>query len=160
MTQVYLSVGSNQEPRKHVAMALDAINVLFSPLELSPVYESVAVGFEGDNFFNLVVGFDTELPLTELDERLDQIEQDCGRKRDEDRFTSRTMDLDLLLYGNLVRHDDNWDIPRGEITRYAFVLKPLTELAPDFLHPELGLSFSQLWREGDFSEQELWVVDI
>ncbi len=160
MTQVYISIGSNQQPRKHVAMALDAINTLFSPVELSPVYESVAVGFEGDNFFNLVVGFDTELSLTDLDKKLNQIEQDCGRTRGGERFTSRTMDLDLLLYGDLVRHDDHWDIPRGEITRYAFVLKPLAELVPDFLHPELGLSFLQLWQQGDFSDQDLWQVEV
>ena len=159
MRQVYLSVGSNQEPRKHVAMALEAINALFSPIEFSSVYESVAVGFEGDNFFNLVVGFETELPLTELDEKLDQIEQECGRKRGEERFASRTMDLDLLVYGDHVCHDEHWDIPRGEITRYAFVLKPLAELAPDFLHPESGLSFSQLWQAGDFSGQDLWQVE-
>jgi 2-amino-4-hydroxy-6-hydroxymethyldihydropteridine diphosphokinase len=153
-------MGSNQQPQKHVIMALDALNTFFSPLELSPVYESVAVGLEGDNFFNLVVGFDTELPLTELHERLDQIEQDCGRKRGGERFTSRTMDLDLLLYGDLVRHDDQWDIPRGEIKRYAFVLKPLADLAPDLLHPELGVSFSRLWEQGDFSDQNLWVVEV
>ena len=160
MTQVYISIGSNQQPRKYVAMALEAINTFFSPIELSPVYESVAVGFEGDNFFNLVVGFDTELPLTDLDKKLNQIEQDCGRKRGEERFTSRTMDLDLLLYGDLVRHDDHWDIPRGEITRYAFVLKPLAELVPDFIHPELGLSFMQLWQQGDFSDQDLWQIEV
>lgn len=153
-------MGSNQQPRKHVAMALDALNALFSPLELSPVYESIAVGLEGDNFFNLVVGFDTELSLIELDERLDQIEQDCGRKRGGERFTSRTMDLDLLLYGDMVRHDDKWDIPRGEIKSYAFVLKPLADLAPDLLHPELGVSFSRLWEQGNFSDQNLWVVEV
>jgi 2-amino-4-hydroxy-6-hydroxymethyldihydropteridine diphosphokinase len=160
VTQVYISIGSNQQPRKYVAIALEAINTFFSPIELSPVYESVAVGFEGDNFFNLVVGFDTELSLTDLDKKLNQIEQDCGRKRGEERFTSRTMDLDLLLYGDLVRHDDHWDIPRGEITRYAFVLKPLAELVPDFIHPELGLSFLQLWQQGDFSDQDLWQIEV
>ena len=160
MTQVYLSIGSNQQPRKHVAMALEALGGNFSPVELSPVYESIAVGFEGANFFNLVVGFDTDLPLTELDKKLDEIEQDCGRIRGSDRFTARTMDLDLLVYGELVRHDDKWDIPREEITRYAFVLKPLAELAPDFIHPELGLSFSQLWQQEDISDQDLWQVEI
>lgn len=160
MTQVYLSVGSNQQPRKYVVMALQALNTYFSPVKLSRVYESVAVGFEGDNFINLVAGFDTELSLTELDKKLDQIEQDCGRKRGGERFTSRTMDLDLLVYGDHVCHDENWDIPRGEIIRYAFVLKPLAELAPGFIHPELGLSFSQLWQKGDFSNQDLWVVEI
>jgi 2-amino-4-hydroxy-6-hydroxymethyldihydropteridine diphosphokinase len=160
VTQIYVSIGSNKQPHKHVAMALDAINAFFSPVELSPIYESVAVGFVGDNFFNLIAGFDTGLSLTELDKKLSQIEQDCGRKRSEERFTSRTMDLDLLVYGDLVRHDDHWDLPRGEITRNAFVLKPLAELAPDFVHPELGLSFLQLWQQGDFSGQDLWKVEI
>ena len=160
MTQVYVSIGSNKQPRKHVEMALDAINAFFSPVELSPVYESVAVGFVGGNFLNLIAGFDTELSLTELNKKLSQIEQDCGRQRSEERFTSRTMDLDMLLYGDLVRHDDHWDLPRGEITRNAFVLKPLAELAPDFVHPELGLSFLQLWQQGDFSGQDLWVAEV
>ena len=153
-------MGSNQQPRKHVAMALDALNKIFSQVKLSPVYESVAVGLKGDNFINLVVGFDTDLSLYELDKKLNQIEQDCGRKRGSERFASRTMDLDLLLYGDYVCHDDSWDIPRREITRYAFVLKPLADLVPDTLHPELGLSYSQLWQQGDFSDQELWQVEI
>ena len=160
MTQVYLSVGSNQQAGLHVPRALDAIRSEFSPIELSPVYESIAVGFDGDNFINLVVGFDTERPLQEIDKILRQIEKSCGRKRGEERFSSRTMDLDLLIYGDFVRHDDHWDIPRQEITRNAFVLKPLAELAPEGIHPELGLSFSQLWEEGDFSNQDLWQVDI
>jgi len=141
-------------------MALAAIKSEFSPVAVSPVYESVAVGFDGENFLNLVLGFDTGLSLSELADKLDQIEQSCGRKRDEERFTSRTMDLDLLTYGDLLRHDDEYDIPRNEITRYAFVLKPLSQLAPDYVHPELGVSFSRLWEQGDFSGQDLWEVEL
>ncbi len=140
--------------------ALVAIKSEFSPVAISPVYESVAVGFDGENFLNLVVGFDTGLSLSELAGKLDQIERSCGRKRGEERFTSRTMDLDLLIYGDLLRHDEEYGIPRDEIVRYAFVLKPLSQLAPDFVHPELGLSFSRLWEEGDFSRQNLWEVEL
>jgi len=157
---VYISVGSNQQARHHVLKALEAIRSEFSPVELSPIYESVAVGFDGDNFINLVVGFNTERSLQEINSILNQIEKSRGRNRGEERFTSRTMDLDLLIYGDLIRHDDHWDIPRREITRNAFVLKPLADLAPDSLHPELGLSFSQLWNAGDFSNQDLWQVDL
>lgn len=160
MTQVFVSVGSNQQARKYVPMALAAIESEFSPVAMSPVYESVAVGFDGENFLNLVVGFDTDLSLVKLAGRLDQIEQSCGRKRGGERFTSRTMDLDLLTYGDLHRHDDEYDIPRDEIIRYAFVLKPLSQLVPDCVHPELGLSFSRLWEEGDFSGQDLWEVEL
>ncbi|MFW2438390.1 MAG: 2-amino-4-hydroxy-6-hydroxymethyldihydropteridine diphosphokinase [Arenicellales bacterium] len=160
MTQAYVSVGSNQQARKYVPMALDEIKSEFSPVTMSPVYESVAVGFDGENFLNLVVGFDTDLPLVELAGRLDQIEKSCGRKRGEKRFSSRTMDLDLLIYGDLRRHDEEYDIPRDEIVRYAFVLKPLSQLVPDFVHPELGVSFSRLWEEGNFPRQDLWEVEL
>jgi 2-amino-4-hydroxy-6-hydroxymethyldihydropteridine diphosphokinase len=160
LTQVFVSVGSNQQARQFVPMALAALQSEFSPIVMSPVYESVAVGFDGENFINLVVSFDTGLSLSKLAGKLDQIEQSCGRKRGEKRFTSRTMDLDLLLYGDLLRHDENYDIPRDEITRYAFVLKPLSQLAPEHIHPGLGKSFSRLWREGDFSGQELWKIEL
>lgn len=160
MTQVYVSVGSNQQARHYVPKALDALSAEFSSIELSPIYESVAVGFDGDNFINLVVGFETELSLQELDGILNQIEQSCGRKRDEERFTSRTMDLDLLIYGDLVCHDNACDIPRSEITRNAFVLKPLADLAPDSVHPELCKSYSRLWQTGDFSGQDLWKIEL
>ena len=158
MTRVYVSVGSNEQAGFHVAQALDEMSARFAPLDISPVYESVAVGFDGDNFLNLVVGFDTSLNLDELDQELDRIEQNCGRVRGQQRFSSRTMDLDLLLYGDLVRHDKKWDIPRREITEYAFVLKPLSQLAPAQLHPELKVSYSHLWESGDFSDQDLWEV--
>ncbi len=160
MTQVFVSVGSNQQASKYVSMALAAIQSEFSPVSLSPIYESVAVGFAGENFLNLVVGFDTGLSLSELADKLAQIELSCGRKRGAERFTSRTMDLDLLLYGDLLRHDDQYDIPRDEIIRYAFVLKPLSQMAPESIHPELGMSFSRLWQQADFSGQDLWQVEL
>ena len=160
MTQVYVSVGSNQQARQHVPKALDAISTEFSSVEQSPVYESVAVGFDGDNFINLVVGFNTERSLNEIDRILNLIEDSCGRTRGEERFTSRTMDLDLLIYGDMVCHDDHWDIPRQEITQNAFVLRPLAEVAPDYRHPELGVSFLQLWQQGDFSDQDLWKIEL
>jgi len=160
VTQIYVSVGSNQQARQCVPMALAAIKSEFSPVAQSPVYESVAIGFDGENFLNLVIGFDTALSLSELADKLDQIEQSCGRRRGEEQFTSRTMDLDLLIYGDLRRHDNEYDIPRNEIIRYAFVLKPLSQLVPDHVHPELGVSFSRLWQEGDFSGQELWEIEL
>ena len=160
MTRAYVSIGSNQEPLTHVPQALAELESAFGKIEQSAVYESIAVGFKGNNFINLVVGFDTSRSFEEVSEILDRIELSCGRTRGGERFSPRTMDLDLLVFGDLVRHDDVWDIPRNEIERYAFVLKPLAELAPDDLHPELGKSFSQLWDEGEFAGQELWEVKV
>jgi 2-amino-4-hydroxy-6-hydroxymethyldihydropteridine diphosphokinase len=160
VTRVYVSVGSNQKAHYHIPKALETISSLFSPVDISPVYESVAVGFDGDNFLNLVVGFDTELSLDELNSVLGEIEKSCGRVRGKQRFMSRTMDLDLLLYGDLICHDDEWDIPRQEIICNAFVLKPLSDLAPNDIHPELHQTYSQLWKQGDFSDQKLWLVEL
>lgn len=160
MTQVYISIGSNQQPERHVKQALALLEDAFAPLQKSPVYESAAVGFDGDNFLNLVVGFETGLALPDLEKSLDQIEQQCGRVRNQQRFAPRTMDLDLLVYGDLIRHDDEWHLPRREISRYAFVLKPLSDLAPQSVHPETGLTFLQMWEEGKTADQQLWKTDL
>jgi len=160
VTQVFVSIGSNEQAQLFVPKAISEIKLSFSPIVLSPIYESVAVGFDGENFLNLVVGFDTELSLSELARKLETIEQSCGRKRSEQRFTPRTMDLDLLIYGDLVRHDEEIDIPRNEVVSYAFVLKPLSQIAPDFIHPELGESFSSLLQQSEFQGQDLWEVEL
>ena len=160
MTQVYISIGSNQQPEHHIKQALALLEDAFAPIQKSPVYESVAVGFDGKNFLNLVVGFDTDMPLPDLDHVLDEIEQQCGRVRNQQRFAPRSMDLDLLLYGDMIRHDDERDIPRREISRYAFVLKPLADIAPLAVHPETGRTFSEMWEEGTFDHQKLWEVGI
>jgi 2-amino-4-hydroxy-6-hydroxymethyldihydropteridine diphosphokinase len=158
VTRVYVSVGSNQQPATYIPKAIEELEATFSPLLISPIYESVAVGFNGDNFINLVVGFDTRKTLIEVATEMDRIEQLCGRERGTEKFSSRTMDLDLLLFGELVRHDEQFDIPRNEIELYAFVLKPLADIAPDEMHPEIGQSFIELWQEGDLADQELWEV--
>ena len=111
------------------------------------------------DFLNTAAVGQTELPPADLLAVLKTCEQLLGRRRSV-RWGPRPLDLDLLLYGDLVRHDKKWDIPRREITEYAFVLKPLSELAPARLHPELKVSYSHLWESGDFSDQDLWEVNI
>ena len=156
MTRVHVSIGSNLQPRRHIAQALELLKASFGRIDASPVYETRAVGFDGDNFLNLVVGFDTDMTLDQVEHVLDDIERQCGRTRSRQRFAPRTMDLDLLLYGDLVRHDDDRDIPRGEIESYAFVLKPLSDLVPDGIHPETGQTFREMWRSASFEGQALW----
>jgi len=158
VTRVFISVGSNIDKDDHIRAGLKALQQLYDPLQCSRVYESVAVGFDGDNFYNLVVAFDSDDSIEAIDEQLHAIEQQCGRKRSDQRFMARTLDLDLLLYGDLMRHDNDFDIPRDEIIKYAFVLLPLSEIAPTLMHPELNKDYQTLWGTVELNEQELWPV--
>lgn len=147
MTRAFVSVGSNIERETHIRAAVRELQARFGRLALSAVYESPPVGFAGDNFYNLVAGFDTGLPVEDLVDELHAIERSHGRTRSGRQFESRTIDLDLLLYGNLVRHDDRVDVPRREILDYTFVLQPLAELAPELVHPEANRTLAALWNE-------------
>lgn len=159
MTAIYLSLGSNQERHKHILAALDALSELLGELVVSSVYESKSVGFDGSNFFNLVVGAHTRLSVLQLSENLKRIEDDNGRKRNGPKFSPRTLDIDILTYGDLVGVTDGIELPRAEITQNAFVLLPLAQIAPDVLHPHLQKSYSQLWSEYDQASQQLWAID-
>lgn len=159
MTRVYLSLGSNINRYQNITAALDALDKTFSPLTISTIYSSEAVGFEGDDFLNLVVGFDSDLAVGELSSTLRQIEQDNGRCRQGSKFSSRTLDIDILTYGGAVGCYDKVSLPRDEITKNAFVLLPLQELAPNDLHPVLQVSYQELWQCYDHASQVLWPVD-
>ena len=158
MARVYVSIGSNIEREPNIRAAVQALRERFGALTLSQVYENRPIGFEGENFYNLVAAFDTAEPPEAVTAGLHDIERRLGRERETSRFTSRTIDLDLLLYGDLVRHDAELRIPRPEVTEYACVLRPLAELAPGLTHPESGLSYAEMW--GRFNKQEqhmLWI---
>lgn len=159
MTAIYLSVGSNVERHKNITAALDALAELFGELRISSVYESESVGFDGSNFFNLVVGADTTLAIAELSEALKRIEDDNGRKRTGPKFSPRTLDIDILTYGDFVGVEQGIELPRAEITQNAFVLLPLAEIAPQILHPQLQQTYSHLWREYDHLSQTLWPIN-
>lgn len=146
MAQVYVSVGSNIERRKHIDQALALLGDRYGRLEQSAVYESDAVGFDSNPFYNMVVGFDTDEPPHRVQRVLHDVENDCGRVRTGE-LSARTMDLDLLLYDDLVTDENGLVLPREDITRYAFVLYPLAELAPDARHPVSGRSFADI-RDG------------
>lgn len=146
MEQVYVSIGSNINREEMIRSCVASLSDTFGELTRSSVYESISVGFEGDNFLNMVVGFQANDP-EELVAKLRQIEQAHGRTREEKKYASRTLDLDLLLFGDQDLHDRGFDVPRDEITRYAFVLGPLAELIPDSVHPIKCKTFIDMWSE-------------
>jgi len=159
MHEVYVSIGSNINRKKHICCALDILQKNFENLSCSPVYESVAVGFEGENFYNLVVSFNTNLSLEELAKKLSSIEDGNGRDRKKPKFSARTLDLDILTYDNNVGEFSGTVLPRGEITYNAFVLKPLADIAGSVQHPELKKTYEQLWSQFDTSKQKLWRIE-
>lgn len=131
--------------RRSIRGAVMALRQRYGELILSRVYETEAVGFEGNPFYNLVAGFDTELAIAELNRDLREIEDAFGRVRGADKFTPRTLDLDLLTYGDAVGRFDGSELPRDEILRYAFVLGPLAEAAGDEPHPSDGRTYREIW---------------
>jgi 2-amino-4-hydroxy-6-hydroxymethyldihydropteridine diphosphokinase len=160
MASVYVSIGSNIEPIKHIGDSLLKLKNIYGELTISSVYETKAIGFEGNNFYNLVVQFQTtELPEN-INTTLRKIEDVNQRQRTENPFVSRTLDLDLLLYDDWIVRKGLFELPRAEILKYAFVLCPLAEIAPTLTHPIQKKTYADLWQAFDKTTQFLCRVDI
>ncbi|MBS0581401.1 MAG: 2-amino-4-hydroxy-6-hydroxymethyldihydropteridine diphosphokinase [Proteobacteria bacterium] len=149
MPEVYVAAGSNVEPYRNLTRAVAELAQDFPGARFSPWYQNAAAGFSGDDFVNLVAGFDTELPLQEVLARLHRIEALCGRPRDAPRWAPRSMDLDVLLYGNLVCDEGSVKLPRPDLLKRAYMLGPLAALAPHVRHPTAGTSIGELWGKFD-----------
>ena len=159
MAKIYISIGSNINAEKNIRLAIHALQDHYGKLILSSVYESEAVGFEGDNFLNLVVGLNTEEDVYAVAATLRKIEDENGRDRSGPRFSSRIVDLDLLLYDDLIIKEDNLEIPRDEITKNAFVLLPLDEIAPQLIHPVSGKTMCDHWINFNKESQKHWAIN-
>ena len=151
MPLVAISVGSNLDREHNIERALDSLRFSFGQLRISSVYETAAVGFNGPDFYNLVVAFETDLDVRLLIDRLHDIEVEQGRIRMTQEMTSRLIDLDLLLYGDGIFYSEGLDIPRHEILEYDFVLQPLAELLPDTVYPVSGDRLGQLLDQAAWS---------
>ena len=149
MPEVYVAAGSNVAPEENLARAVAQLAREFPGARFSPWYRNRAVGFEGDDFINLVTGFSTAVPVPQVLERLHAIETACGRGRAAPRWAPRTMDLDVLLYGDLVCHEPGLELPRPDLLKRAYMLGPLAALAPEVVHPVAGLTIGELWRRFD-----------
>jgi 2-amino-4-hydroxy-6-hydroxymethyldihydropteridine diphosphokinase len=159
MALIYLSLGSNIDRHRRITAALDALAENFGELLLSSVYESESVGFEGDSFFNLVVGIHSSLSVGQITKILKLIEDRNGRDRSGPRFGPRSLDIDILTVDDITGEIDGIQLPRDEVLKNAFVLLPLAEIAAQTQHPLTGQSYSQHWQEFDKVKQKLWPVE-
>jgi 2-amino-4-hydroxy-6-hydroxymethyldihydropteridine diphosphokinase len=145
MSLALLSLGSNQQPEHYLALAAQAIAARFPGARFSPVYRTPAVGFDGPDFLNAGAVIECELDVHALNDWLHALEDAHGRRRDVPRFSSRTLDVDIVYFDALViEGPGNLQLPRPEL-KHAFVLKPLADLAPGFVDPVLGQSLAELW---------------
>jgi len=149
MPRVFVAAGSNVEPERNLTLAVEELRRTFGALDISPWYRNRAVGFDGADFINFVVGFDTELAVQEVSARLRGIEALCGRPRAAPKWAPRSMDLDILLYGDLVSRGPELILPRPDLLKRAYMLGPLADLAPELEHPTAGLTIGELWSRFD-----------
>jgi len=160
VTQVLVAAGSNVEPRANLRRALDALARHYPRLRCSSAYRNRAVGFEGEDFINLVIGFDTDDDVHTVIDRLHEAESLCGRARNAPKWAPRSMDLDILLYGDRVCDEPGLVLPRPDLVRRAYMLGPAAEIAPDTVHPTLGVTLGELWRNFTQVEHPLVAVEL
>ena len=156
MTTLALSIGSNIDAEFNIRAALNELRTEFENIRCSTIYESKAIGFDGDNFLNFAVLADTDKTLADVAAFLKHLEDKLGRDRQQVRFSGRTMDIDILLFGDESGVSCGIELPRPEITENAYVLQPLAELLPESVHPGTGVSYGDLWQGYDKAKQKLW----
>jgi 2-amino-4-hydroxy-6-hydroxymethyldihydropteridine diphosphokinase len=157
---VYVAAGSNVDAVRHLQLALRELRQLHPDLTVSPAYRNRAVGFEGDDFVNLVVRFQTSLTPAQVREQLQRVEAICGRAPDAPKWAPRTMDLDVLLFGDLVSDTPGMIVPRPDLLKRPYMLKPMADIAPDVMHPIAKQTMHELWSEFDSGGHEMAEVAV
>lgn len=156
LVTAYVGIGSNVDRERNITGGLIELNNRYRELCISSVYESRSFGFTGDNFYNLVAGFITDVSLEQLCEDLRLIEYQFGRERNQEKYSARTLDIDLLLYGDEIRNDEKFVIPRPDIEQYSFVLLPLSEIAASKSHPVLKSGYQDMWNSFSGEKDDVW----
>ena len=160
MATVYVGLGSNIDPEINLHLGIRELRERYGELELSAVYRSKAVGFEGEDFLNLVARFESNESPVSICEEIELIHNLTGRDRDSGKWESRPLDIDLLLYNDLVIDEPPVRVPRKDVLEYSFVLRPLAELSPDLVHPLTGKTMLEHWQEFDVASHPLDVVGV
>jgi len=160
MATVFLGLGSNESPRENLKLAVRELSSRYFDLALSRVYQSTAVGFSGADFLNLVVRFESEASPQSICDDIELIHNLAGRDRGSDKWESRPLDIDLLLYNDLVLDERPVRVPRDDILQYSFVLRPMAELAPQCRHPVSGRTMLEHWQEFDASSHPLEEISV
>lgn len=160
MVTVFLGLGSNMDAETNLRLAVSELRGRFGDVIVSPVYRSRALGFDGEDFLNMVVGLETDSSPRDLLDCFETIHALAGRVRGPDRYSSRPLDIDLLLYGDLVDCEPPLRLPRRDVLEHNFVLRPLAEIAPDFVHPGTRRTISEHWRSFDTACHPLTPVDV
>ena len=160
MATVYVGLGSNIDPEFNLHLGIRELRERYGELGLSAVYRSKAVGFEGDDYLNLVASFECDEPPQAICDAIEAIHNLAGRARDGGKWESRPLDIDLLLYNDLVIDERPVRVPRSDVLEYSFVLRPLAELAPDLVHPVTGRTMLEHWQEFDAASHPLEVVGV
>lgn len=155
MSLAWLGLGSNINAEAHIRAGISALEETFGEVSLSPSYSSTSVGFDGDDFINLVARIETDMQPLDLRRYLRKLEDSYGRKRDVPKFSDRSLDIDILLYDDLVLFSPVLEIPRAEILKFAHVLKPLADLDPDLIHPTEHRTMADIWKSSDMDENAL-----
>ncbi len=160
--QVWLGIGSNIDRDFHIRATIDALTEHFAEVRLSYIYESEAAGFAGPPFYNLVAWIETTMSLAALQQWCKTVEQGLGRVVSAERFSSKTIDIDILLYDDLVAEATATTpkLPRGELLTSAFVLAPMAELVPYMAHPQSGKNYRQHWLEFKANTDDTGIIDI
>ena len=157
---VTVSLGSNINPEHNIRLAIAELRQQFGEIVISPVYQTAAVGFDGEDFLNLVVSLHTALPVQAIVAELKAIEDRIGRDRSQPKFSARAIDLDILTYDHLVLDEPGVQVPRNEILQNAFVLKPLSDICGSDRHPELNKTYLQMWQEMKKTADRIGLVDM
>ena len=158
MSTAWLGLGSNVNADENIRAGIAELQNQFENVILSPVYTSAAVGFEGGDFINLVARVETVMQPLELRQYLRDLEDRYGRKRDVPKFSDRVLDVDILLYDDLVVFSPLLEIPRAEILKFSHVLKPLADLDPDLLHPSELRTIAEIWQASELDDSYLQLL--